>query len=225
MTRLQMKAVKGGGYTLAVGDHTFNIVLDAGTTEGAFGPIRYREYHVYVDDVRVGEAFKTAAEAKDFLVPYVERAQEQERRERSTAMFREFAEEKLFPAGVPKNVLTAMEKYTSTVVVVEQPKAKRATRTKVKTEDKTEQIEAETSEDVAAEVRKSTPRRSRAKSTSKTAAEKRGTTPRRRTSKRDKTEQTAPEPEVTAPPEPETTTAPEPVEPEVSAAEHEAASA
>jgi hypothetical protein len=228
MTRLQMKAVKGGGYTLTVGSHTFTIVLDSGTTEGAYGPIRYREYHVYIDGARVGESFRMAAAAKDFLVPYVERAQEQERRERSTAMFREFAEEKLFPEGVPKGVLAAMEKYTSTVHVVEPPeKPKRATRTKVKTEDKTE-----TPEDVAADVRKATPRRSRAKSTSRTKVE-RGTTPRRRTSKV-KTEGKAEQAETMAPettepvestPEQETITAPEPAEPEASAEVTEAASA
>src|SRR4051812_21623978 len=199
MTRLQMKSVPGGGYTLSVGDHTFNIVLNTGKTEGAFGPVSFRDYHVYVDDLRVGDTFKTAAEAKDFLVPYVERAQEQERRDRQTAMFREFAEEKLFPAGVPKSVLAAMEKYTSTIVVVEEPKRNPGTkRTKVKSEDKVKSEEqgSETPEDVAATVRKSQPRRSRAKSTS-------GTKRSRTKVKSEKT--TVPE-QVSAPePEPEVT--------------------
>jgi|1185.fasta_scaffold210611_1 hypothetical protein len=204
MTRLQMKSVPGGGYTLSVGDHTFNIVLNTGKTEGAFGPVSFRDYHVYVDDLRVGDTFKTAAEAKDFLVPYVERAQEQERRDRQTAMFREFAEEKLFPAGVPKSVLAAMEKYTSTIVVVEEPKRNPGTkRTKVKSEDKAPEQETETTpEDVAATVRKAQPRRSRAKSTS-------GTKTRRRTTKV-KSEETTPDvPEQVSAPEPEPEVTPE----------------
>ena len=235
--RLQMKSITGGGYFLTVGEHTFKIELNTDKIQGAYGPIANREYTVFVDDTRVGDTFKTAAEAKDFVAPYVERAQEQERRERATEMWRQFAED-LFPAGIPKNVLSAMEKYTNTITVGDKPKTPKG---KVKSEAKDTKTEGtpdtaevksepESTEDVAAKVRKSTPRRSRAKSTSKTTAEKRGTTPRRRTSKvksedtaepvevkSEEAEPVAPEPEVTAPPEPEPT--------EVSAPEREAASA
>lgn len=226
--RLQMKSITGGGYFLTVGEHTFKIELNTDKIQGAYGPIANREYTVFVDDTRVGDTFKTAAEAKDFVAPYVERAQEQERRERATEMWRQFAED-LFPAGIPKNVLSAMEKYTSTVVVADKPK-KGKSKSEAPAEDTpdTAEVKPETTEDVAAEVRKSQPRRSRAKSTTRTKAE-RGTTPRRRTSKvkseaepevkSEETEPVAPEPEVTAPPEPEVTEA------EVSAPEREAASA
>jgi len=226
--RLQMKSITGGGYFLTVGEHTFKIELNKDKIQGAYGPIANREYTVYVDDTRVGDTFKTAAEAKDFVAPYVERAQEQERRERATEMWRQFAED-LFPAGIPKNVLSAMEKYTNTITVGDKPKGKvksEAKNTKTEGTPDTAEVKSETTEDVAAQVRKSTPRRSRAKSTSKSGGAK-ATTRRRSTTKvknEDKAEPVTPD--QTEVPEPvESTSEPEPTEAEASAPENEAVSA
>src|SRR3954469_10774289 len=207
--RVQMKRLPGGGYTLDVEDHHFEIELNTDPVQGVLGWVANRVYYVWVDDTRRGGAFNSAAEAKDFVAPLIEQAQDEGRRKRQLEFWRKFAEENLFPAGVPANVMEAMERYTRKIVAGEEPeddpepepeasnaKSNGAEESVIGDEGTpdTAEVKSEPEPDpepepveVAAEVRKAAPRRSRAKSTTskaKTDAPKRA----RRTTAKVKTE-------------------------------------
>src|SRR3954469_22943243 len=213
--RVQMKRLPGGGYTLDVEDHHFEIELNTDPVQGVLGWVANRVYYVWVDDTRRGGAFNSAAEAKDFVAPLIEQAQDEGRRKRQLEFCRKFAEENLFPAGVPANVMEAMERYTRKIVAGEDPeddpepepeasnaKSNGAEESVIGNEGTpdTAEVKSEPEPDpepepveVAAEARKPAPRRSRAKSTSKakTDAPKRA---RRATAKVEtETEDKAPE--------------------------------
>lgn len=172
---LKMKATPGGGYWLEVEGNLFEVVLDRSQVEGVYGGrlINNREYWCRVNGKRLaGGPYSAANYAKARLEPIIERVQRRAEIDREKDRLRADLD-KLFPGGLPENVVEAIEKFPQNESEPDPDPVAGETEDAAESTDEPEPEPVEekpepTVSETAAEVRNSAPpakRRSRAKST------------------------------------------------------------